>query len=269
MSNPVCNYDLRISAKDLNKDMIINKLRSIAKKWVFQLEKGEETGYLHYQCRVSLIKKMRKHQLLDIFDDNMKPQYCEPTTAKDDIYVMKEQTRVEGPYKDTDPVEEPIPIQFQMGNKELYPYQKDIIEGKYYDFRTVNVVIDPSGNRGKTFTSYHAVCQGKGLYIPPLNDAKAVLEYICSFTKGKPFPKTIIFDLPRAMSKDCLIGMYSAIEQVKNGFIYDTRYSGYSRWVDSPNIWVFTNTNPDLTKLSNDRWRLFNISKLTNKFVKI
>ena len=38
-------------------------LKKLAKKWCFQLEKGEKTGYVHYQGRVSLIVKVRMPEL--------------------------------------------------------------------------------------------------------------------------------------------------------------------------------------------------------------
>jgi hypothetical protein len=45
-----CNSDIFSEYDDLHKF-----LDTKAKKWVFQLEKGEQTGYEHYQGRISLI----------------------------------------------------------------------------------------------------------------------------------------------------------------------------------------------------------------------
>lgn len=48
---------------------------------------------------------------------------------------------------------------------------------------------------------------------------------------------------------------------LKNGKVYDTRHSSRKWFVDSPVIWVFTNSEPDTELLSSDRWRLWTINE--------
>jgi hypothetical protein len=61
------------------------------------------------------------------------------------------------------------------------------------------------------------------------------------------------------MDKRKLGGMYSAIEQIKKGKVYDMRYSYKEWWFNSPQIWVFGNHMPDLSMLSADRWKIWSI----------
>jgi hypothetical protein len=54
--------------------------------------------------------------------------------------------------------------------------------------------------------------------------------------------------------------MFTAIEQIKKGKLYDFRYSYKTFWIDSPQIWVFCNWLPDTSYLSMDRWKVWNIN---------
>lgn len=266
MSGQCAVWDCRFNADpNVNHQMIIDKFNLIAKKWVFQKEKGHKTGYEHYQCRISLRKKTTKNSLLKLFDD-VKPNYLEPTSAenaKNDnvFYVIKEDTRIEGPWKSTDPKPKFIPRQFR-NIKDLYPMQQTILDSTP-DSRCVDVISDTQGENGKTVAAFLAYYRKNAEYVPPMNDAQKLIEFIFCIIdecEDDKTPDMFIFDLPRSMSKDCLYGMYSAIEQLKNGFIYDTRYKGKRRWINSPAIWVFTNEVPDVSRLSADRWRIWNIN---------
>lgn len=267
MSGQCSCWDLRFTAnEDITKDILINKFNSIAKKWVFQKEQGEKTGYIHFQCRISLIKKTIKKTLLTLFE-GIEPNYCEPTSKenyKNDnvFYVTKEQTRLDGPWKSTDPKPKFIPVQFRH-IKELYPFQNSILSKKHYNYRNCNNIIDKTGNIGKSCVAFMAYLKRDALYCPPMNDAQKIIEFVyCKLenVEDDKVPDMFIFDLPRSMSKDCLFGMYSAIEQIKTGYIYDTRYKGRDRWINSPDIWVFTNEPPALGRLSKDRWNLWQVN---------
>lgn len=261
-------WELRMNSEGVTVKQLKDQLKKIAKKWVFQLEQGSKTGYKHYQGRISLFKKATKKTALKLFVDIPAPQYFEPTTTadytKEGFYCMKEQTRLEGPYKDDDKEPPYIPVQYRhIKESQFYPYQKAIFNNEYFNYRTVNYVVDKGGNLGKSTIACLTTQLKDGLYIPPMNDAQKLVEFVyCQLEQYKDgeTPKVFIIDLPRSMSKDCLFGMFSAIEQFKTGYIYDTRYKGRSRWIDSPNIWVFTNEDPDLSRLSRDRWNILKVN---------
>lgn len=61
------------------------------------------------------------------------------------------------------------------------------------------------------------------------------------------------------MKKKGLYGLYSGIENVKNGMLFDKRYKGVFKYIDEPNIIVFTNTPPKMSYLSRDRWKLWTV----------
>ena len=159
--NACATYDFRYNADGLTHSLIISYLKGIAKKYTFQLEKGD-TGYLHYQGRMSLIKKRRKMEVLPLF--KVAPNYFEPTTNAEHItgesfYQQKLDTKVEGPWCDTD-VEIYIPRQVrEMG--DLRPFQLKIVADEcVWDTRHINVVYCPDGNIGKSqklssYMEYH------------------------------------------------------------------------------------------------------------------
>jgi len=84
---------------------------------------------------------------------------------------------------------------------------------------------------------------------------------VCDILMAKQMrdPKCIFIDLPRAMDKKHLRGLFTAIEQIKKGKVFDTRYSYKEWWFDSPQVWVFTNIPPKTHYLSADRWNLYQI----------
>ena len=90
---------LRASVEELRATMMI-----YGKKWIFQLERGEESGTLHYQGYIQLKEKTRPR----CWASSLHAQYhgisARPssTNGRDALknYVMKEDTRVDGPWCD-------------------------------------------------------------------------------------------------------------------------------------------------------------------------
>lgn len=72
-------------------------LKQVAKSYIFQLEKGDQTSRLHYQGYISLKKKLRLSQVKKII-----PQaHWEVAKGKDDVaaqYCNKTDTRIKGPW---------------------------------------------------------------------------------------------------------------------------------------------------------------------------
>ena len=102
-NNKLAVWDFRYNADVFNNvEELRDTLKGVAKHYVFQLEQGD-SSYIHYQGRLSLIKKRRKaekHIILKLFKDKP-PQYIEPTVLAEyqgeAFYVMKDDTRIKGP----------------------------------------------------------------------------------------------------------------------------------------------------------------------------
>lgn len=260
-NNPLCTWDLTLSNKLKDED-ISKGFTKIAKKWTFQEEKGEKEGNLHFQCRISLKEKIRKNGLMKLLKDSfgwdkIHPDQVSVTSNENRdnmFYVMKENTRERGPWSDTDEI---IYVPRQIREiKKLRDWQQTVIDDlAVWNTRTINVVIDTRGNNGKSILCSWVRCYKLGRILPALNDAKDLMRA----TYDMPTATAYLIDLPRALNKNKLSEMYSAIEQIKSGYCYDDRYNFREKIFDCPNIWVFTNHCPDTELLSADRWKLWEI----------
>lgn len=249
--------------------------KGITKKWVVQQEAGKEDGYEHWQGRISIIKKSRKHELLDMLKGLGRPlpNYLEPTCSnekdKEAFYCLKEDTKIGGPWKDTDEIKY-IPRQFKGLLEKLYPWQEEVFvsDAKFND-RSVDCIIDKKGCAGKSTIARLCMLHKSGIMLPMHNDGVKLIQAACCQLIGKQCrkPSHIIIDLPRAYNKDKLGGLYSAIELIKVGPVYDERNQWKEWWYDSPRVWVFSNEPPDFNLLSADRWKCWTICPRESKLI--
>lgn len=245
----VCVWDFTLRKESATQKLIEETLRKCAKKWGFQLERGE-TGYEHWQGRFSLKVKQRlagaKRELG--FDD----AHLSPTSAENHsnlFYVMKEESRLEGPWTDETPVKF-IPWDVELMT-ELWPWQREVVEwSTQRELRKIRVIVNTSGNAGKTSLCRYMLVHGLGRIVPFCNDYRDLLRMICDM----PAAPLYLIDMPRAATKDKLYQLWSAIETVKGGYAYDDRYKFRERIFDPPQVVVFTNEEPDKKLLSPDRW---------------
>lgn len=264
MSNQLATYDFTIPMDRMAVEQVKAKLHGWAKKWVFQGERGD-TGYEHWQGRLSLIKKRRIDELVAQMGPQFPGIHLSPTSStvhrgSDFNYVMKEDTRISGPWKDTE-YQEPAPFTRQLRRfleMEKRPWQIKIREmAQRQDDRRVTLIIDKKGDSGKSVTSEWLEYDGIGYEIPPMNS----MEDLMQCCMGIPPQQCYIVDMPRGMKKGKLSEFYSGIESLKNGTMYDKRYAFKKRRIDRPQIIVFTNTEPDYELMSKDRWEVWEMTR--------
>lgn len=263
---PCAVYEIRTSSNLIGINDYKKLLSKYAKKWVFQKEQGEQTGYLHYQGRISLIKKKSLSRFKKLLFQNDDLQYFQniiPTITaehrRESFYTMKVDTRIEGPFKDDDPIEYCTKQLEIFKTYELRPYQQQIIElTKDFNLRTIYLIYDNNGNSGKSLLAEYLETNLKNTEeIPPFRLMEDIFQWVCT----RPIKQNYIVDMPRGMKKDKLGEFYSGIEVIKNGVAYDKRYNAKKIRFDRPNIFVFTNTLPKFELLSIDRWKVYEITK--------
>lgn len=258
-----CTWDFTINEERIKFEDLKAWCVEHCKKWAFQLEEGKKTGLKHYQIRVSLKSKKRKNEVLNTFSEPQHVRHLSPTSGANrtnEFYVTKSDTRLSGPWTDRD-LNLYIPKQYRLD--KLYPYQSQILETlSVFDNRHINIIVDENGGEGKSSIAAIAELQHDCLDVPCLNDIKDLVGYVCNHCSDRNIHelKGIFIDLPRAMPKCRLQGLYSGIEQIKKGKLYDLRYHTKVWWIDSPVIWVFTNETPNMEWLSNDRWIFWEIT---------
>lgn len=245
----------------------------ICKKVVFQKEKAD-SGYLHWQGRLSLIKKRRKHELLALLKENgFHPfEYLEPTSntglAGPAFYAMKEDTRVgDKTYTEKDFVSRYVPKQFRGMEKTLRPWQKQVLAsahtpGGAWDPRTINVVVDATGNKGKTVLVHVAALHHGAIIIPAVRDFDRLLGTATNILSAKESqqPPLVFCDIPRGLKTSEFSGLMAGMEKLKDGYVWDTRYHLKDWWFDSPSLWLFSNSMIDYGLLSPDRWAIWTIN---------
>lgn len=258
--NPCCVYDFTASEEFSTKDQMIEWLKTNCKKWTFQLEQGEE--YVHFQGRISLKIKKRESDLIKISWHQSVHWSITSNENRDNLfYVMKDDTRIEGPWTDKD-VEEFMPYQYAHIGKKLLPWQQYIFDMQdTREPRKVNIIVDTVGNQGKSSFASWMEIMGHGYDMPPCNDGKELIQAaLCMWNNTTRDPKNVFIDLPRAMAQDQLRGLYTAIEQIKKGKLYDFRYTYKKWWIHSPHVWVFCNTQPTKDYLTANRWIFWEIT---------
>nr|UOF76858.1 rep protein [Cressdnaviricota sp.] len=260
--SPVFVWDFTLSyeGSDFKDNVSISeRLKKWCKHWVFQKEKGE-SGYVHWQGRVSLLKKQREAELRAMLP-GAHWSMTAAANSRNFNYVMKEITRVEGPWSDKDEPFEPPPMTAQLREFLTYPLyawqQKVERIFSAVDFRKIHVIVDRVGNIGKSIYSEWCAYRGLAIDMPPFRQMEDIMQCVMCQRVSRNY----IVDMPRGMKKDKLGEFYSGLECLKNGRAYDKRYSYKEKRFDRPNVVVFTNVEPAYDLLSLDRWVVWRMTE--------
>lgn len=246
-------FTLNITENFVAEQFLIDCLNvSCAKSWVFQMERGHE-GNLHYQGQVYFenprtfggMKQIMYHAHWEHMRD------C----ASSIKYVTKQDdTFVKGPWA------KGISVQYrETGLFVLSPWQETVYNNllERADDRHIHWFTDKKGGAGKTAFAKHLIETMDALYVSgKANDVKhAVAEWR---TAGRQL-KVVIFDFPRTCEG---FVSFDAIESIKNGILFSGKYNSTQVTFPSPHLLIFANFEPELSKLSKDRWVLYNLDEL-------
>lgn len=231
-------YDITVSADKVQEKTIVEWLNKYCERYAYGREKGEN-GYKHYQIRLVLkvgadISEMRK--VWSAFG------HVSCTSVRNFDYVLKE-----GDY-----VCSWIKIPENMKNPVFRPWQRALLDLEQDD-RQIDVIIDLQGNSGKSWLTKYCALKMRAINVPAGLEGKDIMR-MC-LKRGEQ-NGLYIFDMPRAITKQSK-SVWSAIESIKNGYLWDDRYTWEEKWIDPPRIWVFTNEYPKYDLVSEDRLRFW------------
>lgn len=256
----ICVWDFTLKAENIPSENLLTALKVGCKHWAFQLEESD-TGYLHYQGRISLKVKARLNQAKGIFGEWVGVHLSPTSNANRDneFYVLKADTRKDGPWTDRDP-----PPRFQsrkvrvLLDQGLRPWQKMVVESNPEE-EVINYIYDPLMNGlGKSSLVDYLEWKGIGALVPAVwGDATKLMGYICK----NPIAKIYLVDVPRELTRPK--DLYMVLEEVKNGRAYDWRHETMLKRFDEPAIWVFGNSPPPLKALSPRKWRVWVVDRTT------
>lgn len=140
--------------------------------------------------------------------------------------------------------------------KEWQQKVLDIIEDNKVDNRTINWIYDKQGNNGKSTIANYLEIYKNAYIITGGKQADIYRHYDNN--------RIVIYDLPRDYTEGN-DSIYSTMECFKNGYILDTKYEGQKKRFIPPHIFVFSNSMPNIDKLSKDRWNIINLDDISNK----
>lgn len=165
-------------------------------------------------------------------------------------YCKKVDTRIE-----EDPIIDPLE------SMELYPWQESVmlLITEPLNYRKIIWIYESEGKTGKTWLCRHLVLSQNAAFVH--GKANDVLYAI---RKIDPKPKLICINLSR--SKEQWVS-YEAIELLKDGLFFCSKYKSKQVIFNPPVVLVFANFPPDVSCLSIDRWAIYNIIDLELKSV--
>jgi len=274
-----------VKATGLTPERLIAILKEIGvNKYAFQKEEGQQRpaasgssaedaksgGYIHYQGRVSFKQAKR---LPNLKHPDIKPHWSiEANEQASSFYVLKEDTRVEGPWTDKDTVPY-IPFRLRVGEDRLRGWQQWILARvRAQGDRKITFVVDKKGGRGKSFLGLWIATHG-GVRLPTsLTHVQDFIQAAMATLGGTPSrSKIVVLDVPRScVGVEKWFKFLTALEDIKNGHLCDPRYAYKEAFIEPPQLLVFSNTYPPVECLTGDRfdcvdilWAMFSCGDLS------
>ena len=215
-------------------------------RYAYGRETAPQTGKRHYQFRGILLRPADRDTLVRLAELGFRN--IQPTHVRDFEYV----------YKDCDfycswEARRPE-YDFVESNPRVWQVQLEDLER---DDRTIEFVLDEVGNAGKTAWGMYQEYKHRACYIPPVRRGIDV----CACVISKRVSDWYIIDTPRSFEYD--EDWACALEQLKNGYVYDTRHSFRDLYLpERPRVTVLCNNLPDNGKyFSKDRVLEMKITK--------
>lgn len=241
---------------------VISLLNAIGKKWAFQAEKGEHNGRIHYQGRISLNEKKRFSELKQEVPERWHLSKTSNDNKGNRFYVQKEETRIDGPWRDAPKHRQEMPKQWLNILEQPRPFQSKILEMmKATNDRKIDLIYDSHGNSGKSSFANRLEFEGRCYQILASKNTNEMCADLCDELEAAmdTKPGMIFVDMERAADQDNMRAIFAAVERIKGGVCKDRRYKLRKVFFQSPPVVMFMNQLPDVTALSKDRWRLWEL----------
>ena len=239
-------WDATIPKNNVDLEGLIETAEKLCDRFVIGDEVGEN-GYEHLQCRFVFKSGKELATLRNQFQAVAPTAHWSKTHVRDFDYVKKE-GRFFCSWEKALRKYALIELNdWQTQAQELWRNQND---------RQV-MVIQGNGNDGKTWFAKYMEATHQADVCPVTDgDPSNYIEY-CQKHPAKGY----IFDVPKSDTIKEKKNMWRAIEQIKNGLLYDRRYTSTKTWIDPPRIIVFANDVPNREALTADRWQIFAIAR--------
>lgn len=239
------------------------------KEWLYIIGKevGEEKKTPHLQIYIEAKNAVSNIQLDKIIERKAGSDVSQPlihfkskgTREQNVKYCSKENNFITNIEIEIDIKKELINIEYN--NITWKDWQQNVLNiiNQEIDKRKIYWYWEQTGNVGKSFlakyiclTNECIIATGKSTDI-----FNQLLNWRNKNTKTLQLP-IIIIDNPRSEFGHI---NYSAIESLKNGFIYSGKYEGGQIFGLTPHVIVFANNEPNYNELSEDRLIIYKIEE--------
>lgn len=260
---------------------IINTFFKICTKFSFQVERARGNGWYHYQCAIDMKNRYTAPICLSTLESylgkgcikNLRPMTVTATKGKQAFeYCEKTDTSVRGPWSEGTCIDHANCPRELKEHKFNFAWTKQLIElAKMYNFRDYFCIIDHLGGLDKSTVAKYLEFNKLAFRCNYMPNAKDMIQYVMSCEGGRS-AKCIIVDIPRSvglLNPKKQLEFWSAMEQLKNGDLYDLRYSGKKfMMAQHPTIIIFMNFIPPPEFITGDRLQLLMINHDLTKLVK-
>jgi len=225
-------------------DHICSYLSHFGQRFIVGKEIGKKNGIPHLQGYFEFKNQKDLLVLKKDLNGNMHLEKAHGTKNENITYCSKDGNFVskncELDYEESPTV---------LDESELYPWQQELlrlIREETPNSRSIYWIYDKIGNNGKSELCKFLAWNKLSMYIQSgkASDIKNILM-------EKKNSRDICIDLSR--SNENFVS-YTVMEELKNGYIFSGKYEGGFKFITTPNVFVFANFLPDLSKMSEDRW---------------
>lgn len=220
--------------------------KHLCHKYCFQEETGEN-GTPHLQGVISLKKRARWSEfgLPNVIHWEKVQKLTEAY-----LYCSKTETRTGNIYTYNYYVPKPLKL---ITPDKWWQHEILTIINSEPDDRKVYWYWSHAGSLGKSQFAKWLVAKRNCLFFEEGRKTD-IMHLIISAPEERL--ERVIIDVPRDNGNNV---SYKAIESIKNGMIYSSKYEGGYKLFNSPHIIVFANEPPQEHRLSADRWVIKNI----------
>jgi len=219
--------------------------------YIFEEEVGDEETP-HLQGYIEVKKRIRPFQLK--LPKQIHWEKAKGSRAENIAYCSKDHGR-QARYSLA--LKPPKPLKI-LADSNLRDWQKGVsdIISREPDDRTLHWYWSATGNVGKTtFCKYLTSRYGA---IPLGGKGADVRNGIMSYVeKHGTCPELIVIPVPRSFDEKYL--SYEGLENCKDMYFYSGKYEGGAVCGNPPHVFVFSNFYPDVEKMSDDRWVIWQI----------
>lgn len=246
-------------------DDVLFFLKEHCKKWTFQEEIGEEETP-HLQGCFWLKKKLYLKDLKGLMSSRAHFEPMKGTDSQSREYCNNIEKRNGKLWEFgwSDKKNEYFKKLMDKISTTLHPWQDDLSELLHCepDDRTIYWIKSEPGC-GKTSFCKWKILTENWLYLKKAkyND---IMNYI--YNADTETARGIFIDLTLENENNI---SYSALESIKDGMIFNSKYETGFKMIQPLHCVVFANVMPDVGKLGKDRWKIYTIDEVKNELLPV